>query len=387
MYANGKAADVDVKGSWNMKDLKFLDGRRLENWSYFRIKFKNFNDHILSDTNFRALAHEFSKAMSSYGMPNTPICPPKEIELELDRHRPETFQKAFEGIMERVKTKNIRFLWVILPEKNIPLYSKLKYVADYLHGIHTVCSVGSKLNQEKQRAMYFANEALKWNLKLGGQNLQLKPNSLGIVDQGRTMLVGIDVTHPGSQSVPQTPSIAGVVASVDKQCAQWPASIRAQGNRQEMVEHLREMMKERLRAWQAKNRALPENIIVYRDGVSEGQYAIVLEQEYADIDRAITDVYLGGTKKPKVAIFIVGKRHHTRFYPTREEDMADKKGNGNPQRGTVVDRGITSERQWDFYLQAHHGLQGTARPAHYVAIKDQIKFTQDDLEKLVRIHS
>jgi eukaryotic translation initiation factor 2C len=56
---------------------------------------------------------------------------------------------------------------------------------------------------------------------------------------------------------------------------------------------------------------------------------------------------------------------------------------GNPMPGTVVDRGVTSHCLWDFFLQAHKGLQGTARPAHYVVMKDELKFSQDALESFV----
>jgi hypothetical protein len=70
-----------------------------------------------------------------------------------------------------------------------------------------------------------------------------------------------------------------------------------------------------------------------------------------------------------MSIIIVGKRHNTRFYPTKEDD-ADR--SSNPQNGTVVDRGVTEVRNWDFYLQAHAALQGTARPAHYFIVLDEI---------------
>ncbi|KAH0290572.1 hypothetical protein M436DRAFT_79953 [Aureobasidium namibiae CBS 147.97] len=53
---------------------------------------------------------------------------------------------------------------------------------------------------------------------------------------------------------------------------------------------------------------------------------------------------------------------------------------GNPMPGTVFDRGVTSHYLWDFFLQAHKGLQGTARPAHYIVLKDELNFSQDALE-------
>lgn len=45
---------------------------------------------------------------------------------------------------------------------------------------------------------------------------------------------------------------------------------------------------------------------------------------------------------------------------------------GNLKPGTVVDRGVTEEGIWDFFLQAHNVIQGTGRPAHYVVVLDEI---------------
>jgi eukaryotic translation initiation factor 2C len=47
-----------------------------------------------------------------------------------------------------------------------------------------------------------------------------------------------------------------------------------------MVSGLDSMLKSRLRLWATKNKGTyPENILICRDGVSEGQYEIVLDQE------------------------------------------------------------------------------------------------------------
>lgn len=47
-------------------------------------------------------------------------------------------------------------------------------------------------------------------------------------------------------------------------------------------------------------------------------------------------------------------------------------GNCNPGCGTVVDRGVTKARNWDFFLQSHKGVQGTTRPAYYYVVLDEI---------------
>ena len=218
---------------------------------------------------------------------------------------------------------------------------------------------------------------------MGGINQSIDENQLGIVKEGMTMLVGIDVTHPSPSSLQGAPSIAGMVASIDSKLAQWPASITAQRSRSEMVIHLEAMMVERLKTWQAKNNErLPNKILVYRDGVSEGEYEAVLREEFPCLQKACEKVYPIREVKPKITLIIVGKRHHTRFFPVKSgENEADR--NGNPVNGTIVDRGITMHNGWDFFLQAHTAVQGTARPAHYVVLRDEIGLEVDALEILV----
>ncbi|CAI6039694.1 unnamed protein product [Clonostachys chloroleuca] len=179
------------------------------------------------------------------------------------------------------------------------------------------------------------------------------------------MVVGIDVTHPSPGSSSRAPSIAGMVASIDRWLGQWPAVLRVQaGARQEMVTDLSDMLKSRLQLWKTKgnHQSLPQNIL----------YGKVINEELPQLRKACTEMYPASDQKrglPHFTIVIVGKRHHTRFYPTQEAN-ADR--TGNPKPGTIVDRVITEARNWDYFLQAHAALQGTARPGHYVVVLDEI---------------
>ena len=168
--------------------------------------------------------------------------------------------------------------------------------------------------------------------------------------------------------------------------AQFPASLRPQTGRQEIVQEIGEMMHERLKLWEKTNKQLPSRIILYRDGVSESQYQEVIAEEFKNIKLAYRMLYTD-KQWPQTAIIVVGKRHHTRFIPTESTPAKCKTANGNPKNGTVVDRGITMDRGWDFFLQAHDSLQGTARPAHYVVLLNEFGDDMDanKLEKLVSL--
>ena len=86
-----------------------------------------------------------------------------------------------------------------------------------------------------------------------------------------TMMVGIDVTQPRAGSLVGAPSIVAVVASVDKNFVQFPASLRIQRlTRMVLLEGLKDMMIERLGVYQKRNNGrLPDRIFVYRKGVTE----------------------------------------------------------------------------------------------------------------------
>ncbi|KAF2853105.1 Piwi-domain-containing protein [Plenodomus tracheiphilus IPT5] len=324
----------------------------------------------------------FRKTLGTYGLNPGPIQEPLVIDIPFADLQNKDLAKIQDTIMTSLRTGikvKPNFLFVLLPSDSAVLYDSIKFVCDCKLGLPNICNIGSKFSKEKGQMQYFANVAMKFNQKLGGVNHTVELKKMAPLD-AQTILFGIDVTHPSPGSAETAPSIAGVVASVDAVFSQYPASMRTQKGRQEMVAELDEMIVERLKLWQERNRGLPNKVIVYRDGVSEGQYRIVLEEEYPAFKKAFDKLYGAEKNHPKISIVMVGKRHHTRFYPTKEEDTDGR--TGNPKPGTIVDRGVTGEKLFDFFLLAHQGLQGTSKPAHYVVLRDDIKLGADQLQSL-----
>ena len=228
----------------------------------------------------------------------------------------------------------------------------------------------------------------------------------------KTMVVGIDVAHPAPGSMENAPSVVAMVASKNNTCVHFPGSVRVQESRQEIQKlrrdrlenklegppdgqedvveesNVTDLLQERLDLYRRSNGGtFPENILIYRDGkvdapdcrfkltwwplpgVSESQYQAVLDLELKPIQVHCEKMYHSQkSAPPKITIIIVGKRHHTRFYPTNDAHADLKHGKGelcNPLNGTVVDRGITMHKGWDFYLQAHSAIKGTVSTVHH----------------------
>jgi eukaryotic translation initiation factor 2C len=243
---------------------------------------------------------------------------------------------------------------------------------------------------QKVALRFFADLALKYNIKAGGINHKVNSTMLQNPNDSGPIFVGINVTKLPSNSC----GIASVVANSGSDLSKWPGSIRCQQGSETLVQELESIMKERLTAFVGK-KARPSKIIVYRGGVTEDQYQRVLDDEFPKIKRARDTVY-SGEGGPKITMLIVSKGHQNRFHPVGNHIVrVDRKVNGEssdsknaasgpmvnssrPTPGTIIERKHDLEGAWDFFLQSHYAPDGIAgpsspKPAHYIVIKEEEK--------------
>jgi eukaryotic translation initiation factor 2C len=101
--------------------------------------------------------------------------------------------------------------------------------------------------KEHRRGQYFGNISLKFNLKAGGIKYILESARLGIVGEGKTVLVSLDVIHPSPGSRLDAPSDVGIVASIDSVLGRRPGALTFQEGGQAMFLSC-------LRVWEKKNK-------------------------------------------------------------------------------------------------------------------------------------
>ena len=324
VYQNGQ---TDVRfGSWNMQANKFVRGAVLDNWSVVLISSGDSAEDAWKGRAQKAV-QQFTTEMNKNSMTaKPPRLPNGPVQLQVNFQRPkeervQQIESLFKNQLSNFPGGKPKLLLFLLSKADIPTYNKIKQMGDIVVGIHTVCAVGSKFTKPKDKNNpesgfdlgVLANISLKVNLKMGGSNHQIQGPKMGIVGEGKTMLVGLDVTHPSPGSSGRAPSILGVVASTNARCDNFPGVLHIQEARQEKADQLADLIGSRLQIWKKLNKALPENILVYRDGVSEGQYQMVLDEELPQIRQACTRAYTPAqTNKqiPRVTVVVVGKRHH-----------------------------------------------------------------------------
>ncbi|OAF70228.1 Protein argonaute 1 [Intoshia linei] len=268
----------------------------------------------------------------------------------------------------------LQLLIVVLPGKT-PVYAEIKRLGDINTGIATQCVQAKNVNRTSPQTL--SNLCLKINVKLGGINNIIQPGVRGAIFTRPIMFIGADVTHPPAGDTAK-PSIAALVASMDAHPSRYAASVRVQSNRQEHIQDMSSMVEELLLHFYRSTQYKPERIIIYRDGVSEGQFSTVLLHELKQIRRACINLEHG--YQPGITFIIVQKRHHTRLFCADGKDQTGK--SKNIPAGTTVDIGITHPTEFDFFLCSHAGIQGTSRPSHYHVLWDDNNLSSNELQML-----
>ncbi|KAL3653292.1 Protein argonaute-4 [Castilleja foliolosa] len=363
-------------GRWNFNNKKFVNACKVERWAVV-----NFS---APRCDVRGLIRDLIKVGESKGIS---VEAPFDVFEESPQFRRAPPMVRVDKMFEEVQSKlpgPPKFLLCLLPErKNCDIYGpwKRKNLSDF--GVVTQCLAPLRVNDQ-----YLTNLLLKINAKLGGLNSvlagELNPSIvIPMVSKAPTLILGMDVSH-GSPGQSDVPSIAAVVSS-----RQWPsisryrACVRTQSPKVEMIDSLYKrvsdteddgIMREALiDFYVSSNKRKPDQIIIFRDGVSESQFNQVLNIELNQIIEACK--FLDEKWAPKFVVIVAQKNHHTKFFQSNSPD--------NVLPGTVIDNKVCHPKNNDFYMCAHAGMIGTTRPTHYHVLLDEVGFSADDLQELV----
>ncbi|KAL7199440.1 hypothetical protein ACSBR2_021666 [Camellia fascicularis] len=342
---------------WNFNNKKLVNPTKIERWAVV-----NFSARC----DIRGLVRDLIKCGDMKG---TQIDAPFDVFEESPQNRwaPPLVrvEKMFEDMQSKLPGAP-QFLLCLLPErKNSNLYGfpwKRKNLADF--GIVTQCIAPTRVNDQ-----YLTNVLLKINAKLGGLNSMLSVEhspSISLISKVPTIILGMDVSH-GSPGQSDIPSIAAVVSS-----RQWPlisryrAFVRTQSPKVEMIDSLYKRVSETedegimrellLQFYVTSGKRKPDQIIIFRDGVSESQVNQVLNIELDQIIEACK--FLDEKWSPK---FVLVLSIYTKLKPA-----------------SVLEQKLLALLSGSLLF-----IRGTTRPTHYHVLLDEVGFSADDLQELV----
>ncbi|GFY40825.1 protein argonaute-2 [Trichonephila inaurata madagascariensis] len=372
-------------GSWNMKNIKFFSGTKINTWTL--LSFADPTDCP------KGLLHKFAESLCYYAnSQGTELDRCSHIEIANAE-----LQNVYIQFREMKDQFNAELIFVVLPleadrsrhkssqsrqkrEVNSSiLYSEIKKVAETNIGLITQCIKGKNVIEKYNNASFISNLCLKLNAKMGGINNTLMPGEISEFIKDSILIVGADVNHSRDEN-----SIAAVVGSMDENYYRYAVSVSFQKNEKkkkktcEVIRDMKNMIHKILLEFQKVRKSLPQKIIVYRDGVSEGQFQDVQNREIKWITEACLSIKRD--YKPKITFIVVQKGHHRKFLPENQTQGAGPMRNCPP--GTAVDSVVTHPLNYDFYLYSHLGLKGTSKCCYYTVLHDDNGYGFDALEKL-----
>ncbi|NXL28210.1 PIWL1 protein, partial [Glaucidium brasilianum] len=273
--------------------------------------------------------------------------------------------EAYLKYLQQSVTPDTKIVVCLLSSSRKDKYDAIKKYLCTDCPIPSQCVIARTLSKPQTVVAIATKIALQMNCKMGGELWSVE------IPLKQVMIVGIDCYH---DTLSGKQSIAGFVSSLNQTVTRWFSRCVVQGRGQELVDGLKACLQTALREWFKWNKYLPSRIIVYRDGVGDGQLNTVVNYEVPQFLDCLKSV--GKDYNPRLTVIVVKKRVSTRFFAQYGGTLK------NPPPGTVVDVEVTRPEWYDFYIVSQAVRSGCVAPTHYNVIYDTSKLKPDHVQRL-----
>jgi len=354
---DGKPERANEKADWTMafRKRQMLKCINLEKWS------------ILVPQRDAQNIDNLVKVMMQVGKPlGLNIRPPTDV-IKIPDGRSGSYLQA----LDTATKKDLQLLFVILPNNKLDLYSVIKKRLSVNLGIPSQCFLAKNLTNKGLMSIA-TKVVVQMNAKLGGEPWSIQ------IPLKNTMITGFDAYRGGGATkVGERSAIGALVATVNGTFSKYFSTVSNHKGLEELGTNLALDMNKCLDVYSVENGGkLPERIIMYRDGVGDGQLRLVYDVETQHIKKSLYDYYDNAKvqQKPTLTYIVVTKRINTRIFNIGS--------NENPGPGTIVDSTITLPERYDFYMVTAAARQGTVSPCSYNVVVDDGDLDADKLQRI-----
>ncbi|XP_072378370.1 piwi-like protein Siwi [Diabrotica undecimpunctata] len=272
--------------------------------------------------------------------------------------RTNTFCNAIENVAAKMDPT---LIMCVLPTNQADRYGSIKKKCYVDRGIPS--QIVLRKNLTSKGVMSIATKvAIQLNCKIGGA-----PWSI-VMPLSNVMVVGYDVCR---DTLKKQSSFAAMVATLDRAMTRYYNHVCEHQLQEELSENISVFLIVACQKYKEVNGRYPERILIYRDGVGDGQLPFVFTMEVERIKEKLTnEIYKNGDLK--MSFIVVSKRINTRFFTP----------NSNPPPGTVVDDVVTLPERFDFFVVSQCVNQGTVAPTSYNVLSDNMGLSPDRLQML-----
>ncbi|GMT31653.1 hypothetical protein PFISCL1PPCAC_22950 [Pristionchus fissidentatus] len=379
---------------------KFVVGAKIEKWAAFLLYNEGRGNRIDGPGAFQGFIGRFIEGGNRKGMS---IAQPVVVDkFVINGHVEPIISEA----VKRASQAGCTYV-LFVSDDRAKSHDQLKYEEI----VYKLTTQEIKLSRAAQvafenKVQTLENIIMKTNAKMRGMNHVLA-NDGGIHHSPDTLIMGVFVQQPRGMSAkemeggtrPSMPAVIGLSANngrmqdapaQQKEAAaqQYFTTAWKYANPKEWAggdaqrETLKQMVIQALQQFKANRGRIPNKVIVYRGGVSEGILPYIASTErdvFIEAFRALNASY-----NPIFVIIACSKEHNERFYHKVFPNAAPgQRVDTNLAPGLIVDRVAVNPELNEFYLQAHKALQGTAKATKYTLLHESTgKLTNDQLQQM-----
>ncbi|XP_075404837.1 piwi-like protein 4 [Tenrec ecaudatus] len=272
---------------------------------------------------------------------------------------------AFLRAIQQHVHPDVQLVMCILSSNQTSYYDVIKKYLTSECPVPSQCVLTRTLNKQGIMLSLATKIAMQVTCKLGGElwAVEIPLKSL--------MVVGIDVCKDAQN---KGTAVVGFVASVNPRITRWYSRCILQRTTTDVADCLKVFMTGALNKWYKHNHEVPARIIVYRDGVGDGQLQTLIDYEVPQLLSSVTESSTNASSR--LSVVVVRKKCIPRFFTERNHTLQ------NPPLGTVVDSEATRPAWYDFYLISQVAHQGTVNPTYYNVIYDDNGLKPDHMQRL-----
>ncbi|CAB3408067.1 unnamed protein product [Caenorhabditis bovis] len=338
------SATVREDSTWNVN--RFVQPVKIDKWSvvFIEVKAPKFVDILVRQ------------------MKETGISVAAPAVSSIDQYK-----NNLEDVFVQAKKTGTTFIFFVTRD-SLNLHSQIKS----FERKYDILTQDNRTKTANAQRKTLENVINKINMKNGGMNFVL-PSWEN--DQFRKrLIVGFETSQRNTSS--GGPVIIGYSANIMDHPQKFAGGFKFVKKDSDIFGAVvKETMKEVIQKVKDR-RGVANEILVYFNGISEGQYTLINERYVQSIKEACTE--LSASYRPHITVIAVSKTHNERFY---KQNITGKNAREqNIQPGTVIDKVIVSPVVNEFYLTPHVALQGTAKSPKFSVIFDTMKRTMDDIE-------
>lgn len=351
LFGNNVMKKLNEKADWtnDLKGCALLKTVRLKDWIVIYPQSKR-NTAI-------QFVNTFSQVIRTMEFPADG---PQEISVPRD-----TAETLANAIKTHVKDTT-QMVVVLMSSKRKDIYDAVKRMCCLEMPVPSQVVTTKILEDDRKHKSIVTKVAIQMNAKLGGEVWRV---NIPLTD---TMICGIDTYHDTGK---KNRSVCAFIATFNQEKTRYFSRATIQESHQELAYNLTVTVKSACDHFYRVNGAYPKRIVIYRDGVSDGQLPLVMQSEIPQVQKAFT--LIDPKYNPLLSYIIVKKRVNARFFADMNGRALD-----NPPCGTVIDTVVTRQEWFDFYLISQHVTQGTVNPTHYNIVYDTLNLAPDIYQKM-----